>query len=723
MPHAQAIDRRALVERHHVVVDAIDTALALAVGNGEFAFGADITGLQTFADDWRVPLATLAQWAWHSEPNPAGHTLADAMQPWRFGQRTVPLPTAGWPAEPGHAAAAWLERNPHKFNLGRVALHLCHADRSPARLADLRSVQQTLQLWTGTLRSRFSFDGHRIAVTTQVHATQDLLSIQVTAPAALRGRIGIALFPQAAVRAAGPGSAATPPQRDSVVCTRTGAWSLHWLRQMDDTVCHIDAQGDQALACEQAGVGWRISAADGDGDGDADADARSADASLALTLRFGAAPGSALLPTTVQTADAVQAHWQAFWQQGGAIDFQACTDPRANELERRVVLSQYLMAVHAAGSLPPQETGLAELSWHGKFHLEMHAWHASHFALWGRAGLLERSMGWYLGQLGNARERAAAQGLAGARWPKMTGPEGRESPGAINPLIVWQQPHPIHLAELLRRASPADEDALLVRYAELVFDSADCIASMAVRDAQGRFAIGPPVVPVQEIHDAAATFNPAFELAYFRHGLRTAQRWRQRLKLPRRALWDTVADGLAPLPQHAGLYLVAESQPALWQRAACDDCRDTGEALALDDLLRNRCPNVDHPSFAGAIGWLPGEGVDVEVMRRTLFQVRAAWNLSKVWGWDFGMLAMCAARLGEPALAIDFLLHGSVANRWGRDGRVAWKAINAYLPANGALLSAVALMAAGWDGCDTQHPGFAASDGWQISAEGLLPSP
>ena len=40
-------------------------------------------------------------------------------------------------------------------------------------------------------------------------------------------------------------------------------------------------------------------------------------------------------------------------------------------------------------------------------------------------------------------------------------PDARESPGG-NPLIVWNQPHPIHLAELLYRNAPTP--GTLARY-------------------------------------------------------------------------------------------------------------------------------------------------------------------------------------------------------------------------------------------------------------------
>ena len=59
--------------------------------------------------------------------------------------------------------------------------------------------------------------------------------------------------------------------------------------------------------------------------------------------------------------------------------------------------------------MPPQETGLTVNSWYGKFHLEMHWWHAAHFALWNRTPLLEKSLGWYDRILPAARSGSLAR--------------------------------------------------------------------------------------------------------------------------------------------------------------------------------------------------------------------------------------------------------------------------------------------------------------------------
>ena len=44
-----------------------------------------------------------------------------------------------------------------------------------------------------------------------------------------------------------------------------------------------------------------------------------------------------------------------------------------------------------------------------------------------------------------------------------------------------------------------------------------------------------------------------------------------------------------------------------------------------------------------------------------------------------------------------------------QDGR-----LRCYLPGNGGLLTAVALMCAGWDGCEVKNPGFPQDGTWDV---------
>ncbi len=69
--NSDKIDRYALVVRNNPHVTSIDTMASLTVGNGRFAFTADVTGLQTFPETYSagVPLGTMSDWGWHSYAN------------------------------------------------------------------------------------------------------------------------------------------------------------------------------------------------------------------------------------------------------------------------------------------------------------------------------------------------------------------------------------------------------------------------------------------------------------------------------------------------------------------------------------------------------------------------------------------------------------------------------------------------------------------------------
>ena len=64
-----SINRQALVARHNIKLS--DSRLVIPLGNGEFCFNTDRTGLQTFGGN------TMAHWAWHEFPLPEGITEAD----------------------------------------------------------------------------------------------------------------------------------------------------------------------------------------------------------------------------------------------------------------------------------------------------------------------------------------------------------------------------------------------------------------------------------------------------------------------------------------------------------------------------------------------------------------------------------------------------------------------------------------------------------------------
>ncbi len=691
---AQAIDRQALVRRHNPRLTRIDAWASLTVGNGHFAFTADVTGLQTFGEIYQaggIPLETLARWAWHTEPNTKGYTLEDANVPYSTYGRTTFYPTNA-----ASEAGQWLRRNPHDVPLGVLGLDLGPADGGDElQPADVGNVSQLLDLWSGVITSEYTLAGRPVSVTTVAHPTLDAVAVRIESPLVAEGRLGVRLaFPRGhdLTRKNTPALDWSHPESHTTRLEALGNHRVRLRREIDATAYFATLDWTPGGALSQtAPHAYQLRPATGA-------------SRLDIVLDFSPAIRSTLAPSVDETLAASAAAWSAFWSAGGAIDFSGSRDPRAAELERRVVLSQYLTAVQLAGDVPPQETGLTCSSWYGKHHTEMVWWHVAHFALWGREGYVEKALDWYQRTLPVARGVAAGRGLLGARWSKMVGPEGRESPGG-NPLIVWNQPHPIALAELLYRARPSRE--LLLRHRDLVLDTAQCMVSMLHWSPdEKRYVLGPPLWISQEIYDQRLSRNPAFELSHWGYALGVAQQWRERLGLGRSKEWDEVIAHLSALPQKNGLYVAMESVP---------------------DTFDNPASRRDHPTMVAPFGLLPGFGVDRPTMRRTLEAVVGSWDWeAKIWGWDYPMLAMTAARLGNPALAVDLLLRDGPNNHYTANGHCPQPSASlaVYLPANGALLAAVAMMAGGWDGAPQgPAPGFPRDGSWVVRAEGLHPLP
>jgi len=127
--------------------------------------------------------------------------------------------------------------------------------------------------------------------------------------------------------------------------------------------------------------------------------------------------------------------------------------------------------------------------------------------------------------------------------------------------------------------------------------------------------------------------------------------------------------------------------------------------------------------------------VDGETAHRTVLTVWQTWDWNKCWGWDFPWMAMAAARVGEPQIAVEALLKEA-----GNKNHYDQRGVNTggpcpHLPGNGGLLYAVAMMAAGWDppspqsfgatrGAPPHHaPGFPRDGSWTVRWEGSKPAP
>lgn len=686
------IDREDLVCRHNIIQTNFDIYSPLSVGNGEFAFTADLTGMQTFPEYYEkgISLGTQSQWGWHSFYNTENYRHEELFKPYLVGNDTINY-LYQYDEDDGdehkYLATEWLRANPHRLHLGVIGLDIIKKDQTPIEFSDVQNAKQQLNLWTGELTSRFEIEGTPVIVTTFCHQGKDLTAFKIESELIKENRLKIQLrLPFANKKKTSPGYDFSSPEKHQSSIEEESGNGVKLRHQIDSTAYYVQIEwaGNASFEAQENHT-YKITPSE--------------ESTFEISFDFSQQPQPIKMPTFYETKDNNLTEWARFWESGAAVDFKGSTDPRAFELERRVILSQYLMKIQCAGSLPPQETGLTENSWYGKFHMEMYWWHTAHFIMWNRPELTEKSLDYYFTAYDNAKVTAERQGFEGARWQKMTDPYGIESPSTVGPFLIWQQPHIIYLVDLLYRCKGNDLN-VLQKYSPLIESTADFMASYARWDStSNRYILGPAIISAQERFDAATTFNPTFELAYWHWALQTAQAMRASLNLEPKEKWQHVIDHLSELPVQDSVYLFAESAP---------------------DSYTNPRYLTDHPIIMGVLGFLPNQPtVDIPTLEKSFTKAHDLWSWKTCWGWDFPLACMCATMLDKPEMAIDLLLMDSPKNHYFTNGHnYQRETLTIYLPGNGALLSAVALL------CTHKNSkgenGFPRNREWKVKYENMI---
>lgn len=685
----QKIDRKALVERHTIHIEKADSLSSLTVGNGAFAMTVDVTGLQSFPEFYAkgVPLGTESEWGWDSFKDTVGYQRKDALRDYNQYGRKVSYLVERKDSERSKKTSNWFRENPHRLQLGNFGLEFYNNQGKILPISAIKNIHQELNVYTGIIHSDYEVNGEKVEVETMAEPNADGVYAKIKSNLIKKGLLKVKLrFPYPTAAWADMGINYThDDQHQSTIIGQSSSYAEIKHQLQGSTYFTALNWSGAAQLQERKKHEFLLSPDKTQNEFD-------------VNLRFSPKEDVGKMNFKNIENENVAA-WKNYWENGAAIDFSGSTDPRAFELERRVILSQYLMRVQEAGHFPPQETGLTYNSWYGKEHLEMHWWHAIHYALWGRPELLEKSVDWYFKALDGAKAIAKRQGFAGARWQKMTDNEGEECPSSVGAMLIWQQPHPITYAALLYRAHP--DQKTLKKYAPIVFATADFMASYAHWNPEKQhYDLGPCLIPAQERFKAEETFNPTYELCYWRWALEMANQWRKNMGLQENAEWAKVAKDIAPLPVQDDVYIATES---------------------ATDSYTNPEYLTDHPSVFGAFGMLPQTGlVDTTTMKNTFNLIWKKWNWDKTWGWDFPMTAMTATRLGMPEKAIDALFMKVHTNTYLVNGHnYQDDRLTIYMPGNGGLLTAIAIMCAGWDGCKTDNPGFPKDGTWKVRWEGL----
>lgn len=668
------IKRDFLVRRCNPKLNAVDIKSPLTIGNGDFAFTADVTGVQTLYDEYLegCPLLTMSSDGWHTTPNAEGgiYTLSDIeMTGYRGSGRTVKYPVE---RKTGNEKVYdWLRENPHRMNLYRLRFLLDGQELSSEVIND---ISQELDMYTGVLTSSFFINGKNVRVTTAI-GLGNTLGVKVESQLFREGLEVELCFPYGSPL----------KEASDFEATDKHTTKLHENRLIE---CTLDNDKYYVLY-----------------DGNAEIYERGRHR-FVITKEVGAVLSFSLSYSKKHDMEALnfkqilaesEKRFYRFWNTGAFIDVTESLDERAWELERRIVCSMYLTYIQCTGCLPPQETGLTCNSWYGKFHLEMHPLHAGYLPLFGRGELLEKSLAWYLEHLKQARANAKRNGYKGARWPKMVGPEGIDSPSVIAPLLIWQQPHLIYLLELIKESRyrsdrvevPKTERlAYLKKYRDIVFETAEFMADYAkYNETTGYYDLPAPVIPAQENHKPMDVMNPSFELSYWKFGLKKAYEWLKELG-EEHEKFLRVSERMSPVNITGGLIQAH---------------------AGLDNTYSEF--NHDHPSMLFSYGWL-SEKEDRDVVLASLNEFRKTWDMESLWGWDFAELALVYAKLGLMDEAFDVLLWDTSKNTYvasGNNAQSSRRDLPLYLPGNGSLLLAMTALKS--------------TRSWYVKTEGIMTYP
>ena len=677
---AQKIDRKAVVERHIVTLNQVDTLGALSVGNGHFAFTVDVTGLQSFPMEYSkgIPLGTQADWGWHAFPNTSNFKRSETYRDALYAGRKVSYALQGHQNVRKDSATEYFRQNPHRIHLGHWGFRIYSKTGKVLGISDLKSIVQRLNPYTGEIHSHFEVDGIPVDVSTFALHQDDGVQVKVKSTLLKTGQLRFFVdypFPsQSFVDEGGnyqEGGHFTNIQRIS-------SRQIQILHNMDRLSYQTFVRSSVEFRFKkELNHHYELSPISCD--------------EIQFAVSYGHKPIVGLKEARVSNRKV----FEHFWKSGGMIDFSKTNDPRAKELERRMILSLYLTRIQSVGNEPPQETGLTYNSWYGRPHLEMTWWHLMHFGYWGRSELMEPALKWYEKNLGEARKLAGRQGFAGVRWQKMTDPTGGESPSSVGSFLLWQQPHIIEMLDLIAQSKPI---SFRKRYAKMVQETAEGMYSlMSWDDSTKTYRLGPGFIPAQESLPYAQTYNAPLELAAWYQGLKKAQDWRISLGLKPVKEWDEAFAHFPTLPEFNGIYQAA---------------------AGIGDGYQNPRFVSDHPAVLGAMGMLgPLPSTDTLKMNNTLQKILKTWNWASTWGWDYPLMAMTAVRLKDADLAVNLLLMPQEKNRYLINGHnYQDKRLRLYLPGNGGLLMTLAWMAKGSLG-NSSYVGFPQE--WHVEVDGF----
>lgn len=331
------------------------------------------------------------------------------------------------------------------------------------------------------------------------------------------------------------------------------------------------------------------------------------------------------------------------------------------ELVKKMVLSKYLLHVNSTGIYPPQESGLTYNCWNSKFHLEMHLIHSLWNIYNNHVGDLVKSFDYYLSIMPSSLKRASLNGYKGLRFPKMTGPDGEDSPSNIGPLLIWQAPHILFMLQEIYYLY--NKENIIKKYEPLISGTIDFMISfLTLKDS--KYQMLDPLLEACESIPLDRCQNPSFELEYWRYTLERQPKIDTVLYGHQRYDYLDITSKIITPKEDDGIYL------------------KTYGVIDKYDLYK------DHPTEGFLMSFFKSKIVDKEKMVKTIDYILKNMDLSSYWGWDFPFLGLSLLNCGEIEKSIEVTQLNTINNQYLYNGYNTSPRddLKAYLPGNGAFL-------------------------------------
>lgn len=331
------------------------------------------------------------------------------------------------------------------------------------------------------------------------------------------------------------------------------------------------------------------------------------------------------------------------------------------ELVKKMVLSKYLLHVNSTGIYPPQESGLTYNCWNSKFHLEMHLIHSLWNIYNNHVGDLVKSFDYYLSIMPSSLKRASLNGYKGLRFPKMTGPDGEDSPSNIGPLLIWQAPHILFMLQEIYYLY--NKENIIKKYEPLISGTIDFMISfLTLKDS--KYQMLDHLLEACESIPLDRCQNPSFELEYWRYTLERQPKIDTVLYGHQRYDYLDITSKIITPKEDDGIYL------------------KTYGVIDKYDLYK------DHPTEGFLMSFFKSKIVDKEKMVKTIDYILKNMDLSSYWGWDFPFLGLSLLNCGEIEKSIEVTQLNTINNQYLYNGYNTSPRddLKAYLPGNGAFL-------------------------------------